>query len=397
MPLLKNPFNLESTTQHFDLTHGFLPKAEPIAQLPRIFNVWEKTAIRLPKLLLSEHLRTMIESLPEFPVNALTSLDEIERAMLLLSYLGHAYVWQAGQQPAVMLPRHLAMAWYAVSELLQRPPILSYASYALYNWQKINPDGPIALGNIALLQNFLGGIDEEWFILIHVDIEHRATPALQAILPALQAVCLQNLPDLAAALQTIAAGLEAMVKTLERMPEHCDPYIYYNRVRPYIHGWKANPALPLGIIYDGVAAYQQQPVKFKGETGAQSTIIPVLDAALGITHANNPLKEHLQEMRQYMPLSHRRFLETVEQGPKIRDFILQQPASDLLQQIKKSFNQVIELIHAFRTTHIHYAAQYIQKQSASATGNPTDVGTGGTPFMEYLRKHQQETLHHLIP
>lgn len=397
MPLLKDPFTLESTTQHFDLTHGFLPNAEPIVQLPQAFNVWENTAIQLPKLLISEHLRTIIESLPSFPVQALTSVEEVERAMLLLSYLGHAYVWQPGQQPAIMLPRNLAMAWYAVSELLQRPPILSYASYALYNWKKINPHGPIALGNIALLQNFLGGIDEEWFILIHVDIEHCATPALQAILPAQQAICLQNLPDLADALQMITTALEAMVQTLERMPEHCDPYIYYNRVRPYIHGWKNNPALPLGIIYDGVTAYQQQPMKFKGETGAQSTIIPVLDAALGIAHANNPLKEHLQEMRQYMPLPHRRFLETVEQGPKIRDFILQQPSSDFLQKIKKSFNQIIELIHQFRSTHIHYAAQYIQKQHISTPGNPTEVGTGGTPFMEYLRKHQQETLHYLIP
>ena len=33
------------------------------------------------------------------------------------------------------------------------------------------------------------------------------------------------------------------------MPERCDPYIYFHRVRPYIHGWKDNPALGAGLIY----------------------------------------------------------------------------------------------------------------------------------------------------
>ena len=36
----------------------------------------------------------------------------------------------------------------------------------------------------------------------------------------------------------------------------CDPYIYFNRVRPYIHGWKNNPALPQGLIYTGVNYFQ---------------------------------------------------------------------------------------------------------------------------------------------
>ena len=39
---------------------------------------------------------------------------------------------------------------------------------------------------------------------------------------------------------------------MNRMPEKCDPFIYYNRVRPYIFGWKNNPATPDGVIYEGV-------------------------------------------------------------------------------------------------------------------------------------------------
>ena len=40
-----------------------------------------------------------------------------------------------------------------------------------------------------------------------------------------------------------------------RMPERCDPYIYFNRVRPYIHGWANHPALPAGMLYEGIDEY----------------------------------------------------------------------------------------------------------------------------------------------
>ncbi len=45
-----------------------------------------------------------------------------------------------------------------------------------------------------------------------------------------------------------------MLETLRRMPEFCDPYVYFHRVRPYIHGWKDNPAVPDGVVHEGVGA-----------------------------------------------------------------------------------------------------------------------------------------------
>src|ERR1041385_7509658 len=110
--------------------------------------------------------------------------------------------------------------------------------------RRLDPTGPIALGNIALIQNFLGGVDEEWFILVHVDIEAKAGPALNAIPKAQRAVKADDLDTVTEQLRIIGQTTHSMYTVLERMPEKCDPYIYYRRVRPYIHGWKNHPLLP---------------------------------------------------------------------------------------------------------------------------------------------------------
>ena len=376
-----------------DLSRGFLTEQDPLQQLPTIFEPWESLAKELPKLLTSDQTRSTIQALPPFDVAALHTPTEQERAMLLLSYLGHAYIWN-NQQPTDHFPAVLAQPWYAVSHTIGRPPVLSYASYALYNWRRLDPKKPIQLGNIVLSQNFLGGIDEEWFILIHVDIEAKAGTGLRVMLPAQAAAKANNVAQLLQYFEVMIDSLTRMCETLDRMPERCDPYIYFNRVRPYIHGWKDNPALPNGIIYEGVAAYHHQPQFFKGETGAQSTIVPSYDATLGIQHADNPLKKHLDEMRMYMPTEHRTFLETLESQTTVRDFILKNYRHE--PKLRQCYNACIQLIIHFRQTHLHYAAHYIQKQSQSSMANPTQIGTGGTPFMDYLRKHLEETRDHII-
>jgi indoleamine 2,3-dioxygenase len=56
----------------------------------------------------------------------------------------------------------------------------------------------------------------------------------------------------------------------------------------------------------------------------------------------------------------------------------------------------VEALEAFRSLHLEYAAAYIFRQAQTDAKNPHAVGTGGTPFMEYLKKHRDETAEHVL-
>jgi indoleamine 2,3-dioxygenase len=365
---------------------GYLPSYDPAQSLSAGNEEWDQFGKDLPKLLMGTNFRKRVQALPKFNINKLNGEAEIQRAMLVLSYIGQAYQW-SDNEAATVMPQVLAKPWYEVGKLVGRPPILSYQSYASDNWRRFDKAGPIECGNIGLLQCFLGGQDEEWFILIHIDIEKKAGKALKAIEEAQAAVVAQDTEKVEAALIKMRAALSAMYEVLGRMPERCDPYIYFHRVRPYIFGWRNNPSLPDGVVYEGVDEYKGVGQKFRGETGAQSAIIPAMDGVLGIEHEKDELREYLMEMRTYMPPKHVAFIQAVEAGPSVRNFVTTVKKSSLTQV----FNDCIELVANFRAMHLEYAGTYIHAQAQATPGNPSAVGTGGTPFMIYLRKHRDET------
>lgn len=385
---MSTAFEASADLKRFDVhpERGFLPEQDPVCELPSELALWQELASELPKRLAAQRVRAAVRSLPRFALGALRSPAEERAALRALSFLGHAYVWE-GDAPAAALPQQLAAPWAALAQRLGRPPILSYASYALDNWRRFDASGPIRVENLAIVQNFLGGQDEDWFILIHVEIEALAAKALAAALPALAAARAGDAASLCARLEDVASALEAMLGSLRRMPERCDPYIYFHRVRPFIHGWKNHPALPDGVAYEG-AAELSGPQRLRGETGAQSTIVPVVDALLGVAHAPDPLREYLDEMRGYMPPAHRAFLAHVEAGSCVRAALRELRGSH--PELADVHDACLHWLEAFRSLHLEYAASYIHAQ-AGRGANPSDVGTGGTPFMRYLAKHRDET------
>lgn len=390
-----NIVSLDLSDYEISPEQGFLPP-DPMSHLldaPILSDLGHE----MPKLLCARTVRRFIDGqprlLPSIPSPWRT--EEYRAAMRILSFCGHSYVWEVPDEPALKLPPQLAQPWYEVAQRLGRPPVLSYASYALDNWRRLDRTKPVQLDNIVLLQNFLGGLDEEWFVAVHIQIEREAGPGLAGLLRAMKGAANDREDEVLLGLTTLASAQTAMRDTLLRMKERCDPYVYYNRVRPYIHGWRNSPTLPNGLTYEGVESYTGQPQQFRGETGAQSTIVPCFDAGLGIIHAPGLLTTYLQEMRGYMPPRHRAFLEMLENAsddrarPVLAGYVRDRKSR--APGLWAAYCACIDLLAQFRQIHIGYADSYIYRQHQAHESNPTAVGTGGTPFMTYLQKHLDET------
>ena len=379
--------------------HTFLPKNPPInsySTRSKSLHLLENIASQLPKLLLTNKVQSKINKLKknDLSVDILIKnkkAKEINLAMAHLSFIAHAYIW-GGKSPQRILPEVISKPWVKLSKYLGRPPILSYASYCLDNWYKINKNEPISLDNVALINNFLGGVDEDWFVTIHVCIEDAASDAIDSACELSFLNGKNKTKDFSKHLSRVRDSLKKVNHIFAKMPEKCDPYIYYHRVRPYIFGTKNNPDLKQGLIYEN--QFNNKPQFYRGETGAQSSIIPLLDGALGIIHTNDNLRHYLNEMRDYMPPKHRKLIEDVEQRSQVKNLITKS------KKLIKEYNQCLEGIHKFRSQHLEYAATYIHMQAQIVnpfgSGGSTIRGTGGTPFMKYLKKHRDETDKHKI-
>ena len=249
---------------------GFLPAYDPARSFApgSKLSVLDEIGHDLPSLLEDSNFRQYVRGLrvPEWPEDRVReeTLPELRLYFVRLGFLASAYVNQVSQPRADMLPHNIAVPLCKVCALLERPPILSYDGYALYNWKRIDATGPIALGNIDTLQNFVHLYDEHWFILVHVEIEAIGARVLAGMDRAARAFESRNAAGVGLALREIAAAVWRQVAVLRRIPEKMDPALYYRTFRPYIRFFE-------GVVYEGMA---RTPMNFRGETGAQSSLMP---------------------------------------------------------------------------------------------------------------------------
>lgn len=368
---------IDAIYTQFDLNpvHGFLPEHPPLQSLPAYYHAWDELATSMTPLLQAQQFQAIAAQLPVLEIEQLKTRPEQERAFLLLSMFGHAFQWQNGD-PAQYIPAGIAQPWAALAKKLDRPTILMHGSLVLQNWRLVTENAPFSLDNLTTNHQFLGGLDEAWFYLVTVAIEHAGVAAIQGIVEARLAVEQDDQEGFEAALEKLVTGQQRMHLELMRMWEKCDPYIFFTRVRPYLASFE-------NVEFKGV---EENPMRsHHGGSAAQSTLIQAIDAALDIEHQEQRAHVYLQLMRQYMPVPHRQFLEWIEAGPSLRDYAQQSEKGKALMK------EAVNHLYHFRQAHLEMVAKYIMKQGSNA-GPGADKGTGGTNPMVFCKQVRNDTV-----
>jgi indoleamine 2,3-dioxygenase len=363
-------------------TRGFVPDADPSRSFGPEAHPFLRTlddlADSLPERLENDTLRPTVRDLQAPSVDLFDELsgEELLRVYTVSGFLANAYVHKLDAPSVDVIPRGIAIPLYESTARLDRTPVLSYDGYVLYNWACLDETREFVPQNVESLTTFVSLQDEQWFIAVHVAIEATAGPALGAIGEAQAGVRDDDADRVAAALDRMEGSLASLEEILGRMPEWNAPENYGRTFRHYLK--------PLTEVeYEGVPQLDG-PQSYRGASGAQSSLLPALDAAFGVDHGDNPLVSHLRTLRRDMPPAHRAFIEAVADGPSIRNYV----AGD--DDLRRSYNRCLERMVAFRDLHTDIVEQYLTVPLGETTG------TGGTPYGAYLEMFTQDTRRALL-
>ncbi|XP_034452609.1 indoleamine 2,3-dioxygenase 1 [Hippoglossus hippoglossus] len=401
----KAPFSMDS--YHVSEEFGFI-LPEPLKELPPYFQPWMDIALRVPELVLSHELRSHIHKMPLLSSSSLQKYRELRLAHLTLSVMTMGYVWQEGENDTVeVLPCHLAVPFWEVSQRLGIPPILTHADGVLANWRKRDPEGPFDMENLELLFSLPGGDSVRGFFMVTLLVELAAVPALRSIPTVINGVRCRDTEAVARALEDISRSMQDMTDAFKLMQAHVETSVFYGIMRIYLSGWKDNPSMPKGLVYEGVGT---EAMEFSGGSAAQSSLLHCFDELLGVKHEEKS-GAFLTRMRTYMPPAHKQLIQDISLQPPLRSFV-QQQASERLNQ---AFHLCVTKLLALRSYHINVVSRFITVPAARARQlrkqNPDleremvsrapkaleERGTGGSGIMSFLKTVRDKTKDALLP
>eukprot|EP00924_Labyrinthula_sp_SR-Ha-C_P004515 snap_masked-scaffold_1-processed-gene-2.32-mRNA-1 protein AED:1.00 eAED:1.00 QI:0/-1/0/0/-1/1/1/0/524 len=320
------------------------------------------------------------------------------------------------------LPEHIYLPLIFLSKLVDRPPVFDYSACVLNNWSLIDKTKSISLENIKIHKTFTNLSSEEWFYKIHVVIEAYGGSAVEKILQIEHYLskeedfltCLENLED---DLNFISGAINLMKHTFSRMNEKCRDSAFYNKIRPWLSGFK------------------DREVLYGGASGAQSSLLPFLDAFFGVPYlnSNKQTKEtekfikNIKRFRSHMPKIHRELVSKYETNAnlQIRNFFskvenyevqVENPQSGSwikplffeeraraekseveikLLVAKISYNRCIQSMLQFRRMHLGFSTMFITRQAKKTEQKQkikeAEKGTGGTTFSKHFMEHIDAT------
>ena len=381
----------------FEVNHlnGFLPKKSPIAVLPERYSELQVLIDEMPiKKANGQDGLLAIEGAIEDAVKRLKNYKDLvknEDDVFLNQALFRAYAFLASAYLLApshfsfqktkkygkahrVLPSQISEPFVLVSKKLDVYPFLDYHyAYSLGNYVKIDDSKGYEWENLAMAAKFSGMDDERGFIMLHVDINQHSPQLIGSILDFI------NAKDNHGVNQSLDNCLSSMKSINERrqIMWEASRWKHYNDFRVFIMGIKGNNEIfGDGVIYEGVS---EEPVQYRGQTGAQDNIIPTADIFTGVInyYPSNDLTQYLLDLRSYRPKCIQNFLSDLKDEMK---------ENRLFSSIKKTNNeeglciliQILDEIYYFRNGHWQFVQKYIMANTKYAKA------TGGTPIISWI-------------
>lgn len=331
-----------------------------------------------------------------------------------------------------VLPPSISVPLLSASSHLEVPPTATYAALNLWNFTSSTADFT-DLDSLESSHTFTGTKDESWFLCVSVAMEAQGAHVIPLMLKAISAIPSRDYDTITSALDQLSSNIRKVGVLLDRMRDHCDPMVFYHRIRPFLAGSKnmAAAGLPRGLFYDegdGRGSWQQ----WRGGSNGQSSLIQFWDAVLGVEHTsgggNNPHaragrpedKSFHEEVRSYMPGGHRRFLEHVRRSGSIRSLAMAPAGGPAHRRMQEAYAAACRTLTEFRNKHLGIITSYIivpsrkpwagdgnnkalnlatmstmqQSERKDAGGESADkelTGTGGTALLPFLKQSRDET------
>ncbi|KAM4057617.1 indoleamine 2,3-dioxygenase [Hirsutella rhossiliensis] len=413
-------------------TRGFLPRMDPVVSLPAEFDALEsilqrmpvKTASGEPGLLALGKLGDEVDG--SFP-DLTAAMDRYEDDLPVMnalyrdySFLASAYLLEPCHERFVRgegyglgrqrLPRNISQPIARCAEICGFKPFMEYAgSYALFNYRLVDPAAGLEYSNLRLIRAFEHGLDPEsseaGFVLVHIDMVKNSGPLVAGTMQCLEVASrassgLGSVEERTALNQGLRRILDAMTSingVMETMWGKSRP-TEYTSFRTFIFGITSQSMFPDGVVYEGLN--DDQPLSFRGESGANDSMVPLMDNLLQVPMPSTPLTEILKDFRQYRPSNHKAFLQHVRDRSmevELRAFTLglkqdgQEGSGDeekreLLRQSRGLWLQILNQVRDFRWRHWCFAREYILKRTAHPTA------TGGSPIVTWLPNQLEAVL-----
>ena len=329
----------------------------------------EQLILDMPNLIKQLRFRKLVTQLAPLDVEKF-SIDCFPRIKLTLGMLAQAFVWCNGEDEKTnYVPESIAIPLAYVAGCLNEPPILNYADYVLRNTQLTKPEIDGA-SPFKSMYTFTGMESESGFILTHVLYELKGREALQIGLEAIEAMEHHDIEMTKKKLEALHVVILSLIERFNTVYQTTREEDFREHFRIFLKGWKK--IIP-DMIYRGVSI---DAGDLRGETGAQSSLLPFLDSMTGVGQHLIQNDRSYGQWRPYMPELDRVFLSEIDFfGKKLRDFVCMNPTLII------AYNNTLIGLIAFRKNHLITITQYIEGKGHYKSHG---IGTGGTFYSAYL-------------